>query len=412
MEKVVVTGMGTVCPLGHNIAEFWTNLSSGKNGVGPITRFEPDNYPVKLAAEVKNFDPTQYMDLKTVERNRRPVHFAIPAAKEAIASSGLDMSQEQPERVGIINSSMLENHYIAEEWERYRQRGSRRFDPLFYLKVGPSSVPMQLGMMLGARGPNMTANSLCASGTSIIATCLYFIRLGLADVMIAVASDASLDEVAIASMNSVGALTREPDPEKACRPFDLNRSGFVYGEGCGVLVLEGLEHARKRGAPILAEVAGAGWSFDAYDATAPYANTEAFAMNTAIKEGGLTAGDIDYINAHGTSTKLNDATETKAIKMALGDRAYQVPMSSNKSMIGHLMAASGAVEFIATVMSIKKQMAPPTIHYEVPDPQCPLNYVANEAAALDLEVALTNSFGFGGGNVSLAVRRMKGGMKG
>jgi 3-oxoacyl-[acyl-carrier-protein] synthase II len=397
--------MGVVCPLGLNVTEFWSSLVGGVSGVGPITRFETDNYPVKLAAEVKNFDPTQYMDLKTVERNRRPVHFAIPAAMEAVAASGLDMTKEQPERVGIINSSMLENHYIAEEWERYRQRGSRRFDPLFYLKVGPSSVPMQLGMMLGARGPNITANSLCASGTSIIATCLYFIRLGLADVMIAAASDASLDEVAIASMNAVGALTREPDPEKACRPFDLNRSGFVYGEGCGVLVLESLEHARKREAPILAEVAGAGWSFDAYDTTAPYPNTEAFAMNAAIKDGGLTADDIDYINAHGTSTKLNDACETQAIKMALGDRAYQVPISTNKSMFGHMIVAAGAVESIGAILTMQNQVIPPTIHYETPDPDCDLDYVPNVAREAKIDVCLKNSFGLGGQNCCLVLKR-------
>jgi 3-oxoacyl-[acyl-carrier-protein] synthase II len=397
--------MGVVCPLGLNITEFWSNLVAGVSGVGPITRFATDNYPVKLAAEVKNFDPTQYMDLKTAERNRRPVHLAIPAAKEAIESSRLDMSQEQPERVGIINASMLENHYIAEEWERYRQRGSRRFDPLFYLKVGPSSVPMQLGMMLGARGPNMTGNSLCASGTSIIATCLYFISLGYADVMVAVASDASLDEVAIASMNAVGALTREPDPEKACRPFDLNRSGFVYGEGCGVLVLEGLEHARKRGAPILAEVAGTGWSFDAYDATAPYPETEAFAMKTAIQTGGLTPDDIDYINAHGTSTKLNDASETKAIKMALGDRAYQVPISSNKSMFGHMIVAAGAVESIGAILTMQHQVIPPTIHYETPDPDCDLDYVPNVAREAKIDVCLKNSFGLGGQNCCLVLKR-------
>ena len=264
---------------------------------------------------------------------------------------------------------------------------------------------MQLGMMLGARGPNMTGNSLCASGTSIIATCLYFIRLGYADVMIAVASDASLDEVAIASMNAVGALTREPNPEKACRPFDLNRSGFVYGEGCGVLVLEALEHARKRGAPILAEVAGTGWSFDAYDATAPYPETEAFALKTAIKDGGLTADDIDYINAHGTSTKLNDASETRAIKMALGDRAYQVPISSNKSMFGHMIVAAGAVESIGAILTMQHQVIPPTIHYETPDPDCDLDYVPNVAREAKIDICLKNSFGLGGQNCCLVLKR-------
>ncbi|MEJ2047546.1 MAG: beta-ketoacyl synthase N-terminal-like domain-containing protein, partial [Dehalococcoidia bacterium] len=250
MKRVVVTGMGVVCPIGLNLEEFWTNLVAGKSGINTISCFDATNYAVKVAGEVRNFDPTEHMDLKTVQRTRRGVHFAIPATKEAVANARLDMTQEPPERVGIISSNMLEHKFIAEGWGSLK--GGRRADPLFFTKASPSVVSLQLGMLLRARGPNTSVNSLCASGTDAIGTALNFIRLGYADVMIAAASDASLDEMTISALSILGALTKEPDPDKASRPFDLNRSGFVYGEGCGVLVLESLEHAQKRGVPILA----------------------------------------------------------------------------------------------------------------------------------------------------------------
>ena len=251
-KRIVVTGMGVICPIGHTIEDFWANLVAGKSGVRPITHFDTSNYTVKLAAEVNGFDPTEYMDLKTMERTRRSTHFAIAAAKQAIKSSGLDMSKEQTERVGVITTNMLECTIIAEGWETLQKRGPRRVDPLFFTKSAPGIVALQIGMLLGARGPNTSVNSLCASGADAIGSCMNFIRLDYADVMLATPTDASLDAMTIAAMSRLGALSTESDPDKASRPFDLNRNGFVYGEGAGVLVLESLEHAKKRGAPILA----------------------------------------------------------------------------------------------------------------------------------------------------------------
>ena len=406
-KRVVVTGMGVICPIGLTIDEFWVNLVAGKSGIKPITQFDTSNYTVKLAAEVNGFDPTDYMDLKTVERTRRSTHFAIAAAKQAIESSGLDMSKEQAERVGVITTNMLECTTIAEGWETLQKRGPRRVDPLFFTKSAPGIVALQIGMLLGARGPNTSVNSLCASGTDAIGTCMNFIRLGYADVMLATPTDASLDAMTIAAMSRLGALSTEPDPDKACRPFDLNRNGFIYGEGAGILVLESLEHAKNRGAPILAEIAGAGWTFDAYDATAPQAETEAVAMRTALKDAGVKPEEVDYINAHGTSTKLNDVTETRAIKMVFGDRAYQIPISAHKSMFGHMVTAGGAVESIGVVLTMMNGIIPPTIHYETPDPDCDLDYVPNEARKTQVNVCLKNSFGLGGQNCCLIIKRFK-----
>ena len=399
--------MGVICPIGLTIDEFWANLVAGKSGIKPITQFDTSNYTVKLAAEVNGFDPTDYMDLKTVERTRRSTHFAIAAAKQAIESSGLDMSKEQAERVGVITTNMLECTTIAEGWETLQKRGPRRVDPLFFTKSAPGIVALQIGMLLGARGPNTSVNSLCASGTDAIGTCMNFIRLGYADVMLATPTDASLDAMTIAAMSRLGALSTEPDPDKACRPFDLNRNGFIYGEGAGVLVLESLEHAKNRGAPILAEIAGAAWTFDAYDATAPQAETEAVAMRTALKDAGVKAEEVDYINAHGTSTKLNDVTETRAIKMVFGDRAYQIPISAHKSMFGHMVTAGGAVEAIGVVLTMMNGIIPPTIHYETPDPDCDLDYVPNVARKIQVNVCLKDSFGLGGQNCCLIIKRFK-----
>ena len=399
--------MGVICPIGLTIDEFWANLVAGKSGIKPITQFDTSNYTVKLAAEVNGFDPTDYMDLKTVERTRRSTHFAIAAAKQAIESSGLDMSKEQAERVGVITTNMLECTTIAEGWETLQKRGPRRVDPLFFTKSAPGIVALQIGMLLGARGPNTSVNSLCASGTDAIGTCMNFIRLGYADVMLATPTDASLDAMTIAAMSRLGALSTEPDPDKACRPFDLNRNGFIYGEGAGVLVLESLEHAKNRGAPILAEIAGAAWTFDAYDATAPQAETEAVAMRTALKDAEVKAEEVDYINAHGTSTKLNDVTETRAIKMVFGDRAYQIPISAHKSMFGHMVTAGGAVESIGVVLTMMNGIIPPTIHYETPDPDCDLDYVPNVARKIQVNVCLKDSFGLGGQNCCLIIKRFK-----
>jgi len=406
VPRVVVTGMGTINPLGLSVSEFWEGLVAGKSAIGPITRFDTSNFRVKVDAEVRDFDPAKYMDLKVVDRTSRTIQFAIAAAKEAVRSAGLDMIQENPERVGVIISTMTEQGYIIRGWELYQRVGPRRADPLFITKSGASAASMQVGMMLGAKGPNNSVNSLCASGVDSIGTATNFIRLGYTDVMIAGGSDGSLEPVSIAGMDVLGALSRESDPAKASRPFDLNRSGFVYGEGAGLVVLESYEHARRRGAPILAEVAGVGWSFDAFDATAPAPEAEAYAMRTALQGGEVKIEEVDYINPHGTSTKLNDACETKAIKMVFGEHAYKIPISATKSMIGHIITAAGVIETIAAISVMNKGVIHPTINYETPDPDCDLDYVPNVARPAKVNVCLKNSFGLGGENCCLVLRRI------
>jgi len=408
IPRVVVTGMGTINPLGLNVEEFWQGLVAGKSGIGPITHFDASNFPVKVDAEVHGFDATKYMDLKVVDRTSRTVHFAIAAAKEAMQSAGMNMTQENPERVGVVIATMIEHGYIVKGSELFQKRGPRRADPLFITKSTPSAASMQVGMMLGAKGPNSSVNSLCASGADAIGTALNFIRLGYADVMIAGGSDASLEPVSVAGINILGALSRESDPAKACRPFDLNRNGFVYGEGVGLVVLESYEHAKRRGAPILAELAGAAWSFDAYDTTAPTPETEAYAMRIALENAGVKPEEVDYINAHGTSTKLNDVCETRAVKMVFGDHAHKIPISSTKSMIGHIITAAGAIETIAAILVVNKGIIHPTINYETPDPECDLDYVPNVARPAQVNVCLKNGFGLGGENCCLVLKRVSG----
>jgi len=408
IPRVVVTGLATINPLGLNVKEFWEGLVAGKSAIGPITHFDSSNFRVKVDAEVHGFDATKYMDLKAIDRTSRTIQFAIAAAKEAIQSAALDMTRENAERVGVIISTMTEQGYVVRGWELYLKSGPRRADPLFITKSTASAASMQVGMMLGAKGPNSAVNSLCASGADAIGTATNFIRLGYADVMVAGGSDASLEPVGMAGLDILGALSHEPDPAKACRPFDLNRNGFVYAEGAGLVVLESYEHARKRGTPVLAELAGAGWSFDAHDATAPAPESEAYAMRTALQNAGAKIEDVDYINAHGTSTKLNDACETKAIKMVLGEHAYKIPISSTKSMIGHSITAAGAIETVASVLIMNKGIIHPTINYETPDPECDLDYVPNVARPAQVNVCLSNSFGLGGENCCLVLKRLKG----
>jgi len=409
IPKVVVTGMGTINPLGLNTKDFWEGLVAGKSAIGPITHFDASNFRVKVDAEVHGFDATKYMDLKAVDRTSRTIQFAVAAAKEATQSAGLDMTQEIPERVGVIISTMTEQGYVVWGWEQYQKTGPRRgADPLFITKSTASAASMQVGMRLGAKGPNSAVNSLCASGADAIGTATNFIRLGYADVMIAGGSDASLEPVGVAGIDILGALSHEADPSKACRPFDLNRNGFIYAEGAGLVILESYEHAKRRGAPILAQIAGAGWSFDAHDATAPAPEAEAYAMRTALQNAGVEIEEVDYINAHGTSTKLNDATETKAIKIVFGEHAYKIPISSTKSMIGHSITAAGAIETVAAILVMNKGIIHPTINYETPDPDCDLDYVPNVARPAQVNVCMKNSFGLGGENCSLVFKRIAG----
>jgi 3-oxoacyl-[acyl-carrier-protein] synthase II len=406
-QRIVITGLGAITPLGLTVAEYWNGLVQGKCGIGPITLFDASTYPAKLAAEVKGFEATNYMDLKRVDRTSRCAHFAIAASKMALEAAHLDMSKEKAERVGVVIATSGMITLIMDTGELLRTRGPSKIDPLLINKIAPSMVPVQVGMVTGAKGPNTSINSACASGSDALGTALNQLRLGRADVIIAGGSEANVHQVTVACLGRVGAISRELDPNKAILPFDLNRNGFVLGEGAGILILETLEHAQKRGAPILAELAGAGWSFDAYNDTAPDAELQAVAMNTALQDAGILPDKVGYINAHGTGTKLNDAAETKATKTVFGKQSYQIPISSNKSMIGHLACAAGAVEAVAAVMTIRNGIIPPTTNYVTPDPECDLDYVPNKARYQQVDTCLSNSFGMGGQNCCIVIRKFK-----
>ncbi len=405
-RRVMITGLGAITPLGLTVEKYWQGLVSGTSGIGPITLFDASQFPVKVAAEVKGFNPEDYMPAKRVDRTSRTTQFALAAARTAVQSASLDMARERPERVGVVIATSGMPALLIEEGEKLRRRGPMRIDPLLIGKTAASMVPAQVGLELGAKGPNTSLNSACASGSDALGRALDMLRLGRADVIIAGGAEANVTHISIASTGLIGALSREPDPAKASRPFDLERSGFVFGEGAGFLVLETLEHAQARGAYILAELAGAGWSFDAFNEAAPDPEMEAVAIRAAIADAGLTPDDIDYINAHGTGTKLNDAAETKAIKAVLGERAYRVPVSSNKSMLGHLGCAAGAVEAVAAVLTVREGILPPTIAYQTPDPACDLDYVPNKARPHQVRVCLSNSFGMGGQNCCIIIRRV------
>ncbi len=406
-KRVVITGLGAVTPIGLNPGEFWQGLVEGKNGVTPISTFDTAKYAVKLAAEVKGFKPEEYIPPKRIDRTSRPTHFAIAAAKQAIESAKLDLNREKRERIGTVIATGGAPPMLVDQGEILKTRGPNRIDPLLASKVGSNMVGVQVGLEFGLRGPNSTVNSACASGSDSIGIALNHIRMGHADVMIAGGADATIAPITIAATGVVGALTKNPDPATACRPFDLNRSGFVFGEGAGMMVLESLEHAQERGATILAELAGAGWTFDAYNDTAPFADIQAVAMKMALQDAGVSPQEVDYINAHGTSTQLNDSTETRAIKMVFDGRSYKIPISSNKSMIGHLATAAGSVEAVASVLTILNGIIPPTINYQTPDPECDLDYVPNKARRQEVNVCLSNSFGLGGQNCCLVIKKMR-----
>ena len=405
-RRVVVTGMGAITPIGLTVTEYWQGLINGKSGFGPIISFDSSAYPVKVGAEVKGFEATNYMNIKRVDRTSLVIQYGIAATKMAIASARLDMSREKPERVGCIIATSGGLHLLLDQGEIMKTKGPMRIDPLLLSKVAPSMVPTIIALEFGLKGPNSSVNSACASGNDALGTALNLIRLGHADVIAAGGTETQVNRLSIALCGRVGAMSREIDPEKACRPFDLNRSGMVFGDGAGILILETLEHAQQRGATILAELAGAGWSFDAFNETAPDPNQELVAMKMALQDAGVSPDDIDYVNAHGTSTKFNDASETKALKMLLGERAYKVPVSSNKSMIGHLACAAGAAEAVAAIMTVKENLIPPTIHYETPDPDCDLDYVPNVARKHTVNVCLSNSFGMGGQNCCIVIKKV------
>jgi 3-oxoacyl-[acyl-carrier-protein] synthase II len=343
------------------------------------------------------------MPLKRADRNSRATQFAISATRMAIESAGLDLTREDRQRIGLVIATTGMHDLVAKYGEILRTR-PMRIDPLITNRIDGAMVPIQVGLEIGVKGPNTSVNSACASGGDALGTAMAHIIMGNADVMLAGGAEAQICPLSFASMSLIGALSRAADPLKACRPFDLERSGMILGEGAGMMVLESYEHAVNRGAHILAELGGVGWSFDAYNDTAPDPEQQTVAMRNAIKFAGLTPDAVDYVNAHGTSTKLNDSAETKSIKMTLGQRAYQVPISSNKSMIGHLAAASGAVEAVAAVLTIMHGVIPPTIGYQTPDPECDLDYVPNTARKQPVRVCLSNSFGLGGQNCCLILK--------
>ncbi len=408
-RRVVVTGMGTVNPIGNTVDEFWEALIEGRSGASVIERFDTSQLTTKFACQVRDFDPANHMDRRLAQRTARFVQLALAACRQAIDDAGLDMEAEDPYRVGVeMGTGIGGFDMITDDAHRYLATG--RMHPLFATMVIPNIAAAQLAMVFGARGPNATVTTACAASTHSLGNAFRIIQRGDADVMLAGGTEASLCRVGIASFNAIRALsTRNDAPEKASRPFDAHRDGFVAGEGAAVLVLESLEHAMRRDVRILGEIVGFGITNDAFHAVAPDESGSAPArcITNALADAGLTPQEVEYVNAHGTSTPLNDTAETRALKMALGDHAYRVPISSTKSMIGHLLGAAGAVEAVATLLCINRGMIHPTINYETPDPTCDLDYVPNQARCADVRIAISNGFGFGGQNCTLVLKRFE-----
>jgi len=411
-NRVVITGMGAVTPLGLNRGAFWNGLVEGKSGVGPVTRFDAAQLKTRIAAELKGFDATQLLDSKLAKRTDPFTQYAIIASNEAVAHSGLDLKEHNGERIGVIIGSGIGGTTTWEAQHRALiERGPDRVSPFFVPMMIADMASGQVSMVLGARGANYATVSACASGAHAIGDALQLVRAGEVDAIVAGGSEAPVTPLAMAGFCSLRAMsTRNDEPQRASRPFDRDRDGFVIGEGAGVLVVESESHARARGAEILAELAGYGASADAHHITEPAPEGEgaARAMRLALASAGLRPEEVQYINAHGTSTDLNDKCETQAIKTVFGDHAKKVMVSSTKSMTGHLLGAAGAIELVASVFTIMNGVIPPTMNYENPDPECDLDYVPNRARRAQVDVVLSNSFGFGGHNVSLVLRRYRG----
>jgi 3-oxoacyl-[acyl-carrier-protein] synthase II len=410
-RRVVITGLGAITSVGIGAADFWQALIDGKSGIGKITRFDASDFTTQIASEVKGFDPTQYIDKKEAKRMDRVSHFAIAATKLALDDSGLDLQKEDLTRVGTyIGSGIGGMDTLHDQFKILFEKGPNRISPFFVPMMIANMAAGQTSIAFGLQGPNSCTITACASGTNSIGDAFKVIARGAADVMVAGGTEAAISPAAVAGFCAMKAMsTRNDEPEKASRPFEAGRDGFVMGEGSGVVILEELEHAQKRGAKIYAEVLGYGSNADAFHITAPAPEglQAAKCMAQAIDDAGLKPEDVDYINAHGTSTPLNDKNETLAIKHLFGDHAKKMPVSSIKSMIGHLLGAAGAVECIATALTLYHDLIPPTINYENPDPELDLDYVPNTARKQVVNVAMSNSFGFGGHNASLLLRKFK-----
>ena len=410
LHRVVVTGLGAVTPIGNTVADYLEGLKAGRNGVAAISLFDASAHACRFAAEVKGFDPTGFLEPKESKRWDRFCKFGVVAAKQAIADSGLHIDEGNASRIGVIIGSGVGGLLTMETQAHVlNEKGPGRVSPFTVPMMIPNMATGLAAIALGAKGPSSAVATACAAGSNAIGDAYRLLQLGKADVMVCGGAEAGITPLGVAGFASAKALSfRNDDPATASRPFDAERDGFVIGEGSGVLILETLEHAKSRGATIHAEIVGYGMTCDAHHITSPTPGGVggAEAISLALKEGKLAPNSVDYINAHGTSTPANDSNETTAIKSALGDRAHQIPVSSTKSMTGHLLGGSGGIEAVACVLALKHGIVPPTINYANPDPACDLDYVPNTAREHKLGVVLSNSFGFGGHNVCLAFRQL------
>lgn len=407
-RRVVVTGIGLVTPVGTGVEKVWESLCAGKSGIGPITRFDASNFSSRIAGEVSDFNAADFLDKQQIRRFDIFLHFAIAAARMAMEDSGLKIDADNATRVGSVTGTGLGGLTMIEEYHKIlMEKGPKKLSPFFIPGIIANMVPGQISIEFGARGPNISIETACSASCHAVGESFRYIRDGIADAMITGGAEAVITPLAVGGFCSMRALsTRNDEPEKASRPFDKDRDGFVMGEGAGILILEELDHARERGAKIYAEVVGYGLSGDAYHVSAPDPEGKGAidCMKMALNCAGLEPGDIDYINAHGTSTPKNDESETNAIKNVFGDHAYRLAISSTKSMTGHLLGAAGGVEAILTSLTIYHGIIPPTINYETKDPVCDLDYVPNKARQTGVKAAMSNSYGFGGTNASLILK--------
>lgn len=407
-RRVVVTGLGVISPLGNDVKTLWENIVQGNSGIDFITRINKDEFPVHVAAEVKDFDPTKYMDKKDAKRMDLFTQYAVAAAKMAVEDAKLEIDDSNAERVGVwIGSGIGGMHVYEEQHQKFLEKGYKRVSPFFVPMLIPDMAAGQVSIQLGAKGINSCTVTACASGANSIGDAFKAVQRGDVDYIITGGTEAPLTKLAFAGFSAMKALSFNDDPKTASRPFDKNRDGFVMGEGAGILVLETLESALERGAHIYAEIIGYGATGDAYHITAPAEGGEgaARAMKQALEDAKIAPEEVDYINAHGTSTDLNDKYETQAIKTVFGDHAYKLAVSSTKSMTGHLLGAAGGLEAVISVKALEDGILPPTINYETPDEDCDLDYVPNEARHQDIQVAMSNSLGFGGHNVALIFKK-------
>jgi 3-oxoacyl-[acyl-carrier-protein] synthase II len=411
LKRVVVTGLGAITPIGNTLAEYWEGLLSGRNGIGPITLFDPSRHDCRIAGEVKGFDPHLYMERKEAKRMDRFAQFGVSASKQALADAQFVINDLNAEQVGVIIGTGIGGLKVLEDQQEiYLTRGPDRCSPFMIPMMIANMAAGLTAIHTGAKGPNNCTVTACAAGSNAIGDAFRLVQRGYAQAMICGGTEAAVTPLSLAGFAACKALScRNDDPTQACRPFDRDRDGFVMGEGAGLLILEELEHALSRGAKIYAEIVGYGMTCDAYHITSPVPGGEGAsrAIQLALKDAGITPDQVSYINAHGTSTPANDSTETAAIKTALGKSAYQVAVSSTKSMTGHLLGGSGGIEAVATVMAVANDQIPPTINLENPDPACDLDYVPHTSRTQLVEVALSNSFGFGGHNVTLAFKKYR-----